>query len=71
MTADFKSLYENDREANQHRLAIERISSVTGKALTDIEFIYENALSDLKKRAHFKDYLPILVARKVESLVRA
>ena len=71
MTAEFDSIYENDREASQHRVAIERISSTTGKSLQDIQSLYENILRDFKKQAHFKDYLLILVARKVESLLGA
>ena len=37
MTADLDSIYENDREASQHRMAIERISSATGKSFRDIQ----------------------------------
>ena len=70
MTVDLDSIYENDREASQHRMAIERISSATGKSFRDIQSVYENILRDFKRQAHFKDYLLILVPRKVESLVR-
>jgi len=70
MNVNLDSIYENDREASQHRMAIEKISSTTGKSFQDIQAVYENILRDFKKRAHFKDYLLILVSRKVESLVR-
>jgi hypothetical protein len=33
MIAEFDSVYENDREAGQHRIAMERISSATGKRI--------------------------------------
>jgi hypothetical protein len=71
LTADFNSIYDNDREARQHRMAIEKISLTTGKPLRDIQPVYETALRDLKRSAHIKDYLLILVTRKVESMVRA
>jgi hypothetical protein len=70
MSRDIDSLYINDREAGQHRMAIERISLSTGKPFQDIQAVYETALRDFKRRARFKDYLLILVTRKVESLVR-
>ena len=70
MTVNLDSIYENDRDASQHRMAIEKISSTTGKSFQDIQAVYENILRDFKKQAHFKDYLLILVSRKVESLVR-
>lgn len=71
MIAEFDSIYENDREANQHRMTMEKISSTTGKSFQEIQSIYENTLRDFKKEAHFKDYLLILVSRKVESLIRS
>jgi hypothetical protein len=70
MSGNIDTLYDNDREASQHRIAIERISSATGKSFQDIQAVYETALRDFKRRARFKDYLLILVTRKVESVVR-
>ena len=63
---DHKKLYDNDKERKQHMGAMKSISENTGLTIDDVSLLYEVVLDKTRKGAKVKDYLPILVPRKVK-----
>lgn len=63
---DKTALYGNEKEKKQHLHNIESIAHDTGIPYDDVALLYEVALDKTRKGARVKDYLPILVPRKVK-----
>ncbi len=58
--------YENEAERLRHLKSIETVAWRTGASTEDVETLYEVVLKSFKRNARVKDFLPILVSRKVE-----
>jgi hypothetical protein len=63
-------LYENELEQRLHERAIERLSRDVGKPAPEIRSVYEPLLGRLKEGARIKEYLVVLVSRKVKDMLR-
>ena len=63
-------LYDNDEECIRHRSAIRALAHESGAPENDVARIYEQELARLKRRALVKDFLPVLVGRKVRTVLR-
>jgi hypothetical protein len=61
-------LYNDENERKLHLNAIEMIALHIGVSQDDVKKIYEIVLRRFKKGAKVKDFLPILVSRRVEYL---
>lgn len=61
-------LYEDDNERKLHLNAVEMIALRVGASVEDVERVYKIVLRRFKKKAKVKDFLPILVSRRVEYL---
>jgi hypothetical protein len=62
-------LYDNETERRLHLNAVEMIALRAGASVEDVEKVYEIVLRRFKKLARVKDFLPILVSRRVEYLL--
>lgn len=63
------AIYENENEKRVHRSALEILSGRNGASPEEIERLYEIVLLRFKREAKVKDFLPILVTRRVEHLL--
>ena len=64
-----KLLYDDETERGLHLRAIKILSSNVGLSVERVERLYEIVLNRLKKEAKIKDFLPILVSRRVRYLL--
>ena len=64
----FDHLYDNEKEKRLNTHAIEMLSARLGAPLEEVERIYSIVLYRFKRSARVKDFLPILVTRKVQYL---
>lgn len=62
-------LYDDENERKLHLNAVEMIALRIGASQEDVERVYEIVLRRFKKGAKVKDFLPILVSRRVEYLL--
>ena len=62
-------LYDNDNERRLHLNAVEMLALRIGASVDDVEKVYDIVLRRFKKWAKVKDFLPILVSRRVEYLL--
>lgn len=63
-------LYENDVEQEQHAEAIRRLARELFIPESDIRRLYEIRLKCIKNGARIRDYLVVLVSRRVKDAVR-
>ncbi|MCX7794144.1 MAG: DUF3562 domain-containing protein [Thermodesulfovibrionales bacterium] len=63
------SLYEDEKERKVHFDAIASLVMKTGLAFQDVQKTYEGVLKEFKRTARIKDFLPVLVTRRVENLI--
>lgn len=63
------AIFEDEKDRKQHLTAIEMLSLRIGASIEDVEKVYNIVLKRLKKSAKIKDFLPILVSRRVEYLL--
>lgn len=72
-TLDYKSisdvLYEDENERKLHLNAVEVLAQRIGNSQEEVQRIYEIVLKRFKKGAKIKDFLPILVSKRVEYLL--
>lgn len=62
-------LYENEKEEQRHSNAIEMLAKDLGISVNRIHYLYEMILKEFIKDSKIKDYLPILVSRRVKDIV--
>ncbi len=62
-------LYDDETERKLHLNAIEMLAQRFEASVEDVERIYEIVFRRFKKGAKVKDFLPILVSRRVEYLL--
>lgn len=62
-------LYDDENEKRLHINAIEMIALRIGSPVEDVKRLYEIVLRRFKKAVKIKDFLPILVSKKVEHLL--
>jgi hypothetical protein len=62
-------LYDDENERKLHLNAVEMIALRIGASQDDVERVYKIVLRRFKKVAKVKDFLPILVGRRVEYLL--
>ena len=67
MTED---LYDDDVEWNKHQDTIDHLAKESGMPVNEIGRIYEAELLRLKADARVKDYLPVLLIRKVKDTIK-
>ncbi|MCL4477018.1 MAG: DUF3562 domain-containing protein [Nitrospirae bacterium] len=63
---DLHALYEDDSERLRHLKAIQTVAGRIGASIEEVGRLYEAVLRDFKRNARVRDFLPILVSRKVE-----
>ncbi|HXX58016.1 MAG TPA: DUF3562 domain-containing protein [Thermodesulfovibrionales bacterium] len=64
-----KVLYDNETERRLHIGAIEVLSVRAGLSSDKVERLYEIVLNRFKREARIRDYLPILVSKRVHYLL--
>ena len=64
-----KVLYDDEIEKRLHLRAIKILSANAGLSADRVERLYEIVLHRLKGEAKIKDFLPILVSRRVRYLL--
>lgn len=62
-------LYDDENERRLHLNAVEMIALRLGDSQEDVKRLYEIVLKRFKQAAKVKDFLPILVGRRVEYLL--
>ena len=62
-------LFEDEAERKQHRSIIQGLVREVGFSEITVTTVYERILGEYKKEAKIKIFLPILVGRKVKSLL--
>lgn len=62
--------YENENEMRQHLSAIHLLSQDSGVPEEDIRMLYEQELDRLKERARIKDFLSVLVSRRIKERIQ-
>jgi hypothetical protein len=67
--SNFETLYENESERMRHLSAIQAVAKHIGAPLDEVERLHGIVLKKYKTSAKIKDYLPILVSRRVEYLL--
>lgn len=63
-------LYENDTERKQHSRAMQRLAEDLNISEEEIQILYETVLCNLIEKARIKDYLAIMVCRKVKAMIK-
>lgn len=63
------SLYLNEGERERHRSSIEAMALELHRPVEEVTLFYEDALASLSAQAQVRDYLPILVQRKVRRVL--
>ena len=64
-------LYEDENEKRQHIAAIQILVRDERSSEEEIRCLYEGVLQELKKGAKVKNFLTVLVSRKVKDLLHA
>jgi hypothetical protein len=67
---DLDALYEDESERQRHLSAIQTVALHAGSSLEEVERLYETVLKSFKQSARIRDFLPVLVSRRVEDLLR-
>ncbi|MBI3802983.1 MAG: DUF3562 domain-containing protein [Nitrospirae bacterium] len=62
--------YEDDKEQARHFSAKQRLARELRIPLEEIGALYERILKELRKQARIKEFLSILVSRRVRDLLR-
>ena len=62
-------LYDDENDRKLHINAIEMLALRIGVSVEDVERVYEIVLRRFKRFSKVKDFLPILVSRRVEYLL--
>ena len=65
----FETLYENEAERVRHLNAIQSVVGHIGASVDEVDRIYGIVLRRYKQGAKIKDFLPILVSRRVVYLL--
>jgi hypothetical protein len=60
-----KLLYDDETERRLHSGAMKMLSTHARLSVDEVERLYEIVLSRFKREAKIKDFLPILVSRRV------
>lgn len=68
--SNFETLYENESERMRHLSVIQAVAKHIGAPLDEVERLHGIVLKRYKTSAKIKDFLPILVSRRVEYLLR-
>jgi hypothetical protein len=64
-------LYEDENEKRQHVAAIQIIIRDERSSEEEIRLLYEGVLQELKREAKVKNFLTVIVSRKVKDLLHA
>jgi len=67
--SDLHTIYEDEPERLRHLNAVQTVAGRIGASIEEVGRLYEEVLEGFKKNARIKDFLPILVSRKVEYLL--
>ena len=59
-------LYENESEKRQHLSAIHMLASTVGLSEDSVKQLYENELQNLIGHARIRDFLSVLVIRRLK-----
>lgn len=63
------NLYDDENERKLHLNAVETLALRIGASVEDVRRLYEIVLERFKREARVKDFLSILVSRRVEYLL--
>ena len=66
----FQSESDDDTEQMKHRQSVEYLSGTLDVPRDCIVAVYEQELKLMERMARIRDYLPILVSRRVKELVQ-
>ena len=68
--SNLETLSEDESEKVRHLSAIQAVVKHIGASIDEVERLYGIVLKKYKASAKIKDFLPILVSRRVEYLLR-
>ena len=63
-------LYDSEIEMRQHLASLEMLSIHTGEPVESLRRLYETVLMNFKRVSTVKDFLPIIVGRRVADIIR-
>ena len=63
-------LYDSETEMRQHLASLEMLSLRTGEPVERLRRVYEMVLRNFKSVATVKDFLPIIVCRRVADIIK-
>ncbi|NTU41745.1 MAG: DUF3562 domain-containing protein [Nitrospirales bacterium] len=63
-------IFSDEKEYRQHRSSMERVAGDLNVPFDMVERVYGIVLCRYVRTAHVKDFLPILVSKKVRYLLR-
>lgn len=67
---EIDELARNPVERKKHLDTIELLAAQSGVAKTEVERLYEAELERMRELARIRDYLPVLIGRKVREGLR-
>lgn len=62
--------YEDETERKQHSNAIEMLARDLGISVDEMSQLYETELKKLKQDATIKDFLTVIVSRRVREIIK-
>jgi hypothetical protein len=63
------ALYDDDRDRLRHEASIDRLARDEGLPRNEVQALYERELAHLKASARVKDFLAILISRRVRNAI--
>jgi hypothetical protein len=70
-TMDQQTLYKNETEMRQHQAAISHLVQDLHASEVGVKPLYELVLARFNRTARIREYLSVLVSRRVNALMRA
>jgi len=64
------TLYEDESERLRHLNAMQIVAMHAGSPIEEVAKLYEKVLEGFKGSAKIRDFLPILVSKRVKDLLR-
>lgn len=62
--------YADTRDRDKHMHVMERLAEEVDRPLQEVKPLYEDILMHLRDSARIRDYLPILVSKRVKRLLQ-
>jgi len=62
--------YVDEHDRVKHLHVIEQLANELGRPEAELKSLYEEILTDMQEEARIRDYLPILVSKRIKSMFK-